>query len=336
MIDSSGERESMAQNSKDKVVLAYERAKKFLPPKTINKRLKISSQKISRWTKEKKCTLSTTKRCFLSCPAQLSLAEQMRLRNYLFNPNYSNLPRNHIWALARRKDLYVSVHTFYKYCRDISGTPKVFELEKRETISIRAKRAFQILHMDSTRITCKNGERIYVHFIMDNFSRNILGAVPSYSSKSEIVADNLKRVLMKYRLYNQPFELYCDDGPENKGYVMELLKSDKRIKIKKIVASYEKRTSNNMIERWNNKFKYVILKKFAPKNFESLQELLPEMVKYNNNLFLPILKTLTPNEALRGMNYEELGIKLKIKEAKRLRILQNQSVDCERLCMSQT
>jgi putative transposase len=336
MIDSSGERDTMALNTKDRVVQAYERARKFLPPKTINKRLKISNQKISRWSKEKKCPLSAIKICYLSCPAQLTMTEQVLLKNYLINPDYSNLPRNHIWALARRKDLCVSLPTFYKYCRETHGKPKVYEIEKRETVSVHAKKIFQILHMDSTRITCKNGERIYVHFIMDNYSRKILGAVPSFSSKSEVVAENLKRILSKYHLYNQPFELYCDDGPENQGYVYELLKNDKRIKIKKIVARYEDKTSNNMIEYFNRKFKYVILRKFNPRHFDNLLELLPEMVKYNNNLFLPVLKTLTPNEVVKGLRYEDLDFKYKMQAAKRLRIAQNQAMDCEEVCLQET
>ena len=335
MIDSTGERDTMAENTREKVVQAYARAKEFLPPKTINKRLKISNQKISRWTKEKKCKASLTQQCFLSCPAQLTLSEQVLLKEYLMDPNNNNLPRNHVWAFARRKDLYVSLPTFYKYGKVINGTPKPYEIPKKEIIRIRAQRPFKILHMDSTRITCRNGERIYVHFIMDNFSRKILGAVPSYSSKSEIVALNLKKVLANQKLYNHKFELYCDDGPENQGYVYDLLESDKRIRITRIVASYEDGTSNNMIERWNHKFKYVILRKFYPKNFDDLQLLLPEMIRYNNNLHLPVLRTLTPNETIRGVRYEDLDFKLKVQNAKRLRIFQNQTVDCGKICLEQ-
>ena len=332
MIDSTGGRANLTENNKDAFIKAYSRATEFLPAKTINKRLKISSQRMTRWTKEKKCKISIIKHCFLSCPAQLTLSEQLLLKNYLLDPNNNNLPRNHIWALARRKDLYVSLPTFYKYCRDLQGKPKPFVLEKRETIKIRAQKPYQILHMDSTRITCKNGERIYVHFIMDNFSRKILGAVPTYSSKSEIVALNLKKVLARYRLYNYMFELYCDDGPENKGYIYELLENDKRIRITKIVANYKERTDNNMIEYWNRKFKYVILKKFGPKNFQNLEELLPEMIKYSNNLHLPVLRTLTPNEAIRGLRYEDLDFKFKVQKAKHLRIFQNQTIDCDKIC----
>jgi putative transposase len=335
MIDSTGERETMTANIKDNFIKSYARAKEFLPSTTINKRLKISNQKISRWTNEKTCSLSITKHCFVSCPAQLTLAEQTLLKNYVLDPNYSHLPINHKWALARRQNFCVSLPTFYRYSRGFCGTPIPYKLEKREPVRIRAQKPFDILHMDSTIITCKNWERVYVHFIMDNYSRKILGAVPSFSSKSEHVAFNLKKVLKKHRLYNQEFELYCDDGPENKGYIHELLKSDKRIKITKIVARYEEKTNNNMIESWNHKFKYVILRKFNPKNFGNLEELLSEMIDYNNNLNLPVLRTLTPNEVARGLRYEDLGFNIRIQKAKQLRIFQNQTIDCNKICLKQ-
>jgi len=334
IIDASGERKSMIDDAKSSVLKAYQNAERFLPTKTINKRLKISGQKISRWKKENRCSISVTKRCLVSCPMQLSLAEQMRLRNYLFDPQYQTLPRNHIWAEARRNDLHISAPTFYKYSRAMDEKQILYEIAKNETISIRAEKVFQILHMDSTILRCENGERVYVHFIMDNYSRTILGAVASHSSKSIVVAENLKNVLDKYKLYNHPFELYCDDGPENHGFVKELLK-DNRIRITKIVANYKEKTSNNMIEAWNKKFKYVVLRKFKIKSFEHLNELLPETITYANNLKLPSLKTLSPHEVLDGMKLEDLGMKIKVQEAKQLRLKQNRATDCKIVCPSE-
>jgi len=245
------------------------------------------------------------------------------------------LPVNHIWAEAQRNGLYISVGTFYKYVRQIKGKPELIEMKEIKRAEIRADRPFGILHMDSTTFRCLNGERVYVHFVMDNYSRKVLGAVPSYSSKSEVVADNLRKVISKYKLRNKPFELYCDDGPENHGDVTELLKNDKRIQITKIVANYKVYTSNNMIEAWNKKFKRIVLKKFIVKSFENLEEQLPKMIDYFNDLKLPVLKTLSPNEASAGVKYEDIGIKSKMEEAKFLRLSQNQVLLCNTKEMSQ-
>lgn len=60
------------------------------------------------------------------------------------------------------------------------------------------------------------------------------------------------------------------------------------------------------------------------------------MIHYNNNLNLPVLRTLTPNEVVNGLRYEDLGFNLRIKDAKRLRIFQNQTIDCNKICLKQT
>ena len=334
LIDSSGKRHQMVNTSKEKILEAYEAAKNFLPVEIINKQLKITNQKIFRLNVAGKCNLSSSKYCLKLCPTQLSLSEQLLIRNYLSDSKYGNLPMNHIWAEAQRNGLYISVHTFYKYARQIRGKIEIKEKKEHKMTSIHAENTFEILHMDSTTFKCGNGERVYVHFVMDNRSRKVLGAVPSYSSKSKVVADNLKDVISKYDLHNKSFELYCDDGPENHGDVTDLLK-DKTIKITKIVANYKNHTSNNMIEAWNKKFKQIILKKFKAESFEDLEVRLPKMMDYFNNLNLPILKTLSPNEVVTGVKYEDIGIREKMEGAKNMRLNQNRILICNIKTLSQ-
>jgi hypothetical protein len=40
------------------------------------------------------------------------------------------------------------------------------------------------------------------------------------------------------------------------------------------------------------------------------------MIIYAKQLPLPVLRTLTPNEAREGMKFEDLGFKLKMEKAK--------------------
>ncbi|MEI8278830.1 MAG: DDE-type integrase/transposase/recombinase [Bacteroidota bacterium] len=334
MIDVSGNRQLMINTSKETVVEAYEVAKNFLPVEIINSQLKITNQKLFRLKVSGKCTRSSSKYCLKLCPTQLSISEQLLIRNYLSDSKYENLPLNHIWAEAHRNGLHISINTFYKYVRHIRGKKQVVEVKGKKHTTVEAEKPFQILHMDSTTFRCMNGERVYVHFVMDNYSRTVLGAVPSYSSKSIVVAKNLMDVIIKYKLRNKPFELYCDDGPENHGYVNELLK-DKKIKITKIVANYKTSTSNNMIEAWNKKFKWIILKKFKINSLEHLEVQLPKMMDYFNNLKLPVLGTLSPNEAIAGMKYDDFDIKTKMAAAKKTRLGQNRLLICNIKAISQ-
>jgi hypothetical protein len=52
------------------------------------------------------------------------------------------------------------------------------------------------------------------------------------------------------------------------------------------------------------------------------------MVDYFNNLKLPVLNTLSPNEAISGLKFEDLDVKNKIAEAKKIRLSQNRSLSC--------
>jgi len=332
MIDSTGERDRLEVRNREKIVQAYFLASKLLPKKLLDEKLGISEKRIKQWAASKKCDSSVMKKCFLTYPGQLTLSEQERFKRYLTDPENSNLPRNHIWAKARREGFYVSKRTFLKYAIAFAGFVPIKERNKdHDGETVHARKPFTILHMDSTIIKCSNGERVFVHFIMDNYSRKILGAVPTYSSKSETVAMNLKQVIVQNRLYNRDIKLYCDDGPENHGYIHELLRNDHRIRIVQIIDTYVKK-SNNLIERWNYKFKHIILKKFTPENFQHLEYLLPEMIDYNNNLYLPILHTLTPNEVVKGKKRKDINDSHEIKLAISRRFEENRTISCQKLC----
>ena len=52
------------------------------------------------------------------------------------------------------------------------------------------------------------------------------------------------------------------------------------------------------------------------------------MLDYTNNLTLPILKTISPYEVILGVKYNDIEIKNKMIEAKKIRLIQNQFVRC--------
>lgn len=335
IIDVSGIREKLTKGAKEKIVELYPEAVKLLPREVINEQLHVSNQRMLRWTKEKKCKHSVTKHCFNSCPTQLSLTEQNLIKTYLLAPENRDLPRNHIWAKMKRNSIPVSQETFYRYSNMFFGKPKKPEYETLPSVHLFATEAFKILHMDSTIIRCRDGHRAYIHFIMDNYSRKILGAVVDESSKSIRVAENLKQVIQDYNLYDKEIELYCDDGPENQKSVNELIESNSRIKIVKVIANYKNQKSNNMIESWNKKFKYHILKKYTITDYEHLERILPKLIDYANNLYLPTLKTLSPNEAISGLTYEDLNFNKLIEKAREIRLQENRNADCVKICFTE-
>lgn len=326
----------LAKTMKHKVVETYVEANKFLPSDIICEKLQIPKSVIERWKNEKKCNQSITENCYNSCPFQLTFKEQEVILKFLSNPKNTYLPRNYIWAQMCREEegIVISKHTFYRYAALHCG--KSFRQKKspniEEVIRIRAKEKYQILHMDSTLVRCENRERVYIHFIMDNFSRCILGAVATYSTKSETVVQNLINVMEQYKLRDKYFELYCDDGPENKKDLDNLIEKDPTFKGVKVVANYQHKSSNNMIEASHRKFKHYFLRRYVIEDYEKLEHILPQIVDDINNTPFPVLNTLTPKEVLQGKKIKTLSVSKKMKNAKSKRLAFNQKFDCEKMC----
>lgn len=330
LLEKSGIKNDLIKQSKESFIQTYETAVRHFPIQEVKNIMRISEQKIFKLKTSGRCNVSLSKNCLKLNPTQLCITEQEIIVNLLNHEEYSHLPINYIWAMAKRHGLYMSLNTFYKYAGKIGSRKKrVREHKEIKIYSPKASFPFQILHMDSTFWQCSNGERIYIHFIQDNFSRKILGSVVSFSTQSKIVAQNLLKVIKEYHLEDKTLELYCDDGPENKKYVDELLKNN-NFKIKKVIANFSTRKSNNMIEAWNRTFKRIVLHKFKLEinSSISMKKKLPIMLNYFNNLYLPSLNTLSPNEVVLGKTYQDLENKIKTKQALEKRIKINKNICC--------
>ena len=296
--------------------------------------LEINFQKYFHLKTAGRCPATLSKNCLKIVPNQLTVDEQKLLTDLLNHPIYKFLPINHIWAIGqRKKGLMISLYTFYRYTILYRGYIRKPTTHYRiEMMKVRANYPYQKLHMDSTMVKCDDGERVWIHFIMDNFSRKILGAVIDNSTKSMNVAENVIKSIKKYKLENRNIELYCDDGPENRGFVEKLLKQE-NIKIKKIIANYSTAISNNMIEHFNHKFKSYILDIWKKHSADYLNENIDNMMNFYNNLYMPIHKNCSPNEVADGIRGEDLDMKKQMEIAQKLRREKNSCYDCS---LSQT
>ncbi len=331
LVNSVSNKKALFRKNKLQLVEGFYRLKKYFPSATIEKRLLVTAAQISRWKNEGRCMLSALKLCFTVQTTQLTFEEQLKWKEYLMADKHRYLPVSSIWAKAQRENyLMIALETAYKYKNELLGKverPKCAKLK----IKILATRPFEILHMDSTQLVLASKEKVYIHFIMDNFSRAILGAIISYSSKSASVVQNLRNVIQQYNLRYKPFTLFCDGGPENEGDVNGLLKQP-GVCITKVIANYLNDTTNNMAEAWHKRFKQVILKMYAVKNVAELEHMLPEMIDFANRMYLPVLDTLSPLEVLAGKQYHELQVAERMGLAQQQRIQTNRAINCRVQC----
>ena len=91
---------------------------------------------------------------------------------------------------------------------------------KKKT-GIRAAKPKEIIHADVCVYRPLDNTKAFIYFIVDNFSRMILGWRISTQYNSSIMLDNLRTVYCEYLLETEdPLAvLLVDDGSENKGSV---------------------------------------------------------------------------------------------------------------------
>lgn len=331
LLRDSGMKNQLIQQSKVKTIEIYEEVARYFSPNKVKEITNISEQKIFKLKTSGCCNRSFSGNCLKLNPNQISLHEQYTIEALLKNEEFSHLPLNHIHSFAERQGLLVmSQGTFYKYA-NILGIKRKYKEEKDEYqvefLSPKASYPFQILHMDSTFWHCRNGERVHIHFIQDNFSKKILGGVVEFSIKSKSVVRNLSRVIQKYELQDKTLELYCDDGPENKKDVDAYLAKNE-LKMTKVIANYKTKKSNNSIEAWNKSFKRIVLRKFKIESAKSMRKRLQELIDYYNNLYLPSLNSLTPNEVVEGKTRRDIEKELNKKQILSDRLKSNQNLCC--------
>ena len=78
------------------------------------------------------------------------------------------------YQALRDKTVFMGIGTWYKYANRLDIKRKFFRIKRKKVIGIRASRPLQILHMDVTIFKPLDNTKVYIYFIVDNFSRAIL------------------------------------------------------------------------------------------------------------------------------------------------------------------
>ncbi len=219
----------------------------------------------------------------------------------------------------------MSLQSFRNYTNLFYPRAKLPKNKKnRNRIGIRASKPFEKLHMDVTIYRPLDNTRVYIYFIVDNFSRKILSWKASLEIKADISFDNLKQACLENDLFNNETELIVDGGSENKGAVDGFILNHKNWK--KLIAQKDIIFSNSIVEAVNKviKYQYIFKRSFA--DFSDLSNNLGSFVEDYNNRPHSVLK-LSPNDVAQGKVFDNDKYKEKLKEARIKRIADNKACD---------
>jgi len=259
-------------------------------------------------------------------PNQLLPAEVDIVKNYLLDVRFKNWSSLSIYYQALRdKTVHMGIGTWYKYTNRLGIKRKFFRIKRKNLIGIRASSLLQILHMDVTIFKPLDHSKVYIYFIVDNFSRVILNWKASIKYSSSIAMKVLKESISKHGIRSDS-KLITDGGPENNGEVSGFVAGNPNIN--QLIAQKDIIQYNSMVESVNKHVKYYYLFKKELKAFEDTVTYLLSSVPDYNNKPHGRLHGLNPNEALNGIipvkdKYQQDMIK-----ARKKRLKQNRLIEC--------
>ena len=269
---------------------------------------------------------------FLSNQTLLKAAKGLFFIYFHFqDEHYKDAPLAAVYyEMMRKGRAFMSLTAFYKYAKFFDNTSGRKRFKDKQKTGIRAATPKEIIHADVCVYRPMDYTKTFIYFIVDNFSRMILGWKISNEYKSSIMLDNLRNVYSKYFLENQnpATILLVDDGIENKGLVCEAIENEE-INITRYVAQKDIIFSNSMVEAVNKQMKYNFLFRHQLFDIEHTQRFLETAVEQYNNRPHSALYGFTPIEVFNGAKPDKYFFKPQMEEAKMLRKAENKMLSCD-------
>lgn len=317
---------------KEKIVNAIEKAKEFIP---VEKAVKVFN--ISRATYHNyktivinKCDASYFLWCVKQYPHQLLKKEIFLLKNYMENKAYSHWSKSSVYLLAlRNKEFSFCLTTFYKYAKLLGYGKSRYLQPKIIYSSLTSHKPNEIWCADVTILKTTDNKKHYIHFLMDHYSKMILGYSVENSSSPKAIKNLLQETYLKLKS-KEGTTLITDGGVENVNNTVQEFLSTTNQDIKHLIAQKDIPFSNSSIEAFNKIIKHQFL---LPRNLEDRKRLInalaTDVLTYN---------TIRPQLSLRGNTHEETfsgktmdinHYKTHFDHQKALRTIQNQQNKCK-------
>ena len=166
------------QEAKDKqrLLAAIDRCRKHLPLRTVTRLIGLSRSRYHEWQQENPCGLADRSSCPKTSVQQITPSEIGVIRDMVTSDEYRHVPTAILARLAERLGkVFVSASTWYRLIRLYKWRrPRLRLYPAKPKVGIRAAKTNEIWHVDTTQIKLLDGSRVYIHAIIDNFSRRVL------------------------------------------------------------------------------------------------------------------------------------------------------------------
>lgn len=318
-------------SQKEKIVNAIEKAKEFIPVDAAVKIFNISRATYHNYKALviNKCDSSHFLWCVKQYPQQLLKKEILQIKENMENNDFLHWSKSSIYLMAlRNKEFSFCLSSFYKYSK-LLGYGKSRHLQaKIKYSSLTSFRPNEIWCADVTILKTADGKKQYIHFLMDHFSKMILGYSVENTSCPKAIKKLLKNAFLNHKNKNSII-FVTDGGGENVNNTVKEFLSISNLDIKHLIAQKDIPFSNSKIEAFNKIIKHQFL---LPKNLTNKNQLIKaleiDVCTYNTIRPQLSLQGNTPSETFSGKSIDINSYKTHFETQKIVRIIQNQQNRC--------
>src|SRR3989442_10803899 len=246
-------------------------------------------------------------------------------------PAYRHVPTGTLAVLAPRLGkVWASPSTWYHLVRTFGWRrPRLRVHPAKPTVGLRTTRADEMWHIDTTVIRLLDGTRVYLHAVIDNFSRRIL----AWRVAETCAPVNSVIVLVEANRGATPSAttpvVLADAGVENvTAQIDDLITTGV---LRRVLAFTELTFSNSMIEAWWRSLTHQWLFLHPLDSVSTVRRLVEFYVQEHNRGL--------PHSAFRGQTPDEMyfgtgdavpaDLTSRAAAARRARMEANRSTSCE-------
>ncbi len=244
------------------------------------------------------CELEDASSCPHASPQRLTPKEVAEIRGMVTSPAFRHVPTGKLAVLAQRLGrIFASATTWQRLVRERGWRrPRLRVHPEKPIQGIRASKPDEIWHIDTTVIRLLDGTRVYLHAVIDNFSRRIL----SWRLTERFEPGTSATILVEAGRHRAAGEgtpqLLADAGVENRNAsVDELIESGL---LSRVIAMTEIRFSNSLIEAWWRVLKHQWLFLHQLDSAAKVRTLVAFYVEEHN--------AKLPHSAFRGQTPDEM------------------------------
>ena len=286
-------------SGKRALLRAIQRAIRVVPLNVALRIARLSPARYHGWRRaEIRCELDDRSSCPRSKPTRLTAAEVRSVKEMVESDDHRHLSLRGLALHAQRIGRVVaSPSTWSRLAREGGWRrPRRRLYPAKPKVGIRANAPNELWHIDVTIIRLLDGTRVYLHAVIDNFSRRIL----AWTLEERLGAGGTCRILLEAgrHLGTFPVEttVMTDSGTENvNGNVDDLLD---REGLRRVLAQVEVSFSNSMIEAFWRSLRYAWLYLHNLDNVATLRRLIAFYVRAHNETM--------PHAAFNGQTPDEM------------------------------